>query len=469
MEQVNDRLQPLQMWDVAAIHAAAVQILSQTGMHFESPAVQTLMRQHGFKTDGPIVFFGEDHIQRALETAGRAFTLLARNPERNVVFDRDTCGVGTGRGAVFMMEPDGTRRNATAADCTNIFKLAHNLDVITILGNLVIPGDIPPSQLYPFLLAAQLLYSDKPVIALDATSIELLCAAFDTTPQAMQTDAERGLAYAHATINAISPLMLSRDQGDSLLRLAEHGIAICISPTPAAGSTGPCTLAGTLTLQHSEFLGLLVVTQLVRPGLPVFYSTFPASSDMRTMGVAYGSPEARVMEVGAAQIAKSFDLLTRGNIGLTDSQISDFQAGAEAMFNVTSAIRAKINYLPGCGHLASFAAASCEKLVLDAELANYVLRYCQPIPVNAETLAVEVIQAVGPRGNFVTQKHTFDHFRTEFYHPSVFCRQTYERWARECHTAALAAREAVHRILERYAPPPIDPDLERRLRRIVAG
>lgn len=469
MEHVNDRLQPLQMWDVAAIHAAAVQILCQTGMHFDSPAVRELMQKHGFKTDGPIVFFTEAHIQRALENAGREFTLLARNPERNIHFDTDTCAVGTGRGAVFMMEPDGTRRSATAADCINIFKLAHNLDVIRVLGNLVIPGELPAERLHPFLMAAQLLYSDKPAIALDQTSIAPLSTAFGITPQRMKADAEKRLAYAHMTINAISPLMLSTDQGENLLYMAEHGIAICISPTPAAGSTGPCTLAGTLTLQHSEFLGLLVLTQLVRPGLPVFYSTFPATSDMRTMGVAYGSPEARVMEVGAAQIAKSFNLLTRGNIGLTDSQISDFQGGAEAMFNVTSAVRAKINYLPGCGHLASFAAASCEKLILDAELASYVLRYCEPIPVNAETLAVEVIQTVGPRGNFITQKHTFDHFRTEFYHPTVFSRQTYEKWAKERHTAVLAAREAVGRILERYAPPPTEPALERYLSQIIKG
>lgn len=463
MEFVNDRLQPLQMWDVAAIHAAAVQILCQTGMHIDSPAIQALMQKHGFKTEGPIIFFTEESVQRSLESVGREFTLLARNPERNLHFDRDTCGVGTGRGAVFMMAPDGTRRSATAEDCADIFKLAHNLDVITVMGNLVIPGEIPAEKLFSFLVAAQLFYSDKPVLAIDAASIDILCTAFEITPERMQADAEKGLAYAHTTINAISPLALSRDQAENLLCMAAHGIATCISPTPAAGSTGPCTLAGTLTLQHAEFLGLLVISQLVRPGLPVFYSTFPASSDMRTMGVAYGSPEARVMEVGAAQIAKSFDLLTRGNIGLTDSQISDFQGGAEAMFNVTSAVRAKINYLPGCGHLASFAAASCEKLVLDAELASYALRYCQPIPVNADTLAVDVIQTVGPRGNFITQKHTFDHFRTEFYHPTVFSRQTYEKWARERNTAALAARETVGRILERYAPPPIEEGLERYL------
>ena len=469
MEQTNDRLQPLQMWDVAAIHAAAVQILCQTGMHFNSPTVRELMHKHGFKSDGPIVFFTEDSIQRALESAGREFTLLARNPDRSVHFDADTCAIGTGRGAVFMMEPDGTRRSATIEDCINIFKLAHNLDVIRVLGNLVIPGELRAERLHPFLMAAQLLYSDKPAIALDHTSIAPLCTAFGILSRKMKADAEEGLAYAHTTINAISPLMLSTDQGDNLLCMAEHGIAICISPTPAAGSTGPCTLAGTLTLQHSEFLGLLVLTQLVRPGLPVFYSTFPASSDMRTMGVAYGSPEARVMEVGAAQIANSFKLLTRGNIGLTDSQISDFQGGAEAMFNVTSAVRAKINYLPGCGHLASFAAASCEKLILDAELANYVLRYCEPIPVNAETLAVNVIQSVGPRGNFITQRHTFDHFRTEFYHPTVFSRQTYEKWAKERQTAALAAREAVGRILARYAPPPTEASLERYLGDLIKG
>jgi trimethylamine--corrinoid protein Co-methyltransferase len=76
---------------------------------------------------------------------------------------------------------------------------------------------------------------------------------------------------------------------------------------------------------------------------------------------------------------------------------------------------------------------------------------------------------VGPRGNFITQKHTFDHFRTEFYHPTVFSRQTYEKWAQERHTAVLAARETVGRILERYAPPPIEPALEAYLKDMMQG
>jgi trimethylamine--corrinoid protein Co-methyltransferase len=137
------------------------------------------------------------------------------------------------------------------------------------------------------------------------------------------------------------------------------------------------------------------------------------------------------------------------------------------MFNTASAIRAKINYLPGCGHLASFAAASKEKLLLDAELAAYALRYCEPIPVNADTLAVDVIQTVGPRGNFVTHKHTFEHFRSEFYHPYIFSRQTYEKWARERNTAVLAARNTLERILNRYPPPPTDPALVRYLQRVM--
>ena len=39
----------------------------------------------------------------------------------------------------------------------------------------------------------------------------------------------------------------------------------------------------------------------------------------------------------------------------------------------------------------------------------------QPVVVNPETLATEIIKKVGPSGTFMTEKHTRKHFREFWY------------------------------------------------------
>lgn len=48
---------------------------------------------------------------------------------------------------------------------------------------------------------------------------------------------------------------------------------------------------------------------------------------------------------------------------------------------------------------------------MDNEFAQMIKCVVNGIPVNDETLAVDVIDTGGPFQQFLTQKHTFDHIR----------------------------------------------------------
>ncbi|MFQ5445192.1 MAG: trimethylamine methyltransferase family protein, partial [Nitrospinales bacterium] len=48
-----------------------------------------------------------------------------------------------------------------------------------------------------------------------------------------------------------------------------------------------------------------------------------------------------------------------------------------------------------------------------------------------ETLAREVIEKVGPGGHFLEEAHTYNHFKSELWVPSLMTRATYEDWQRE--------------------------------------
>jgi trimethylamine---corrinoid protein Co-methyltransferase len=445
------------------IHDTSLMLLEKNGLQLgAAAALLTRCRQLGLRTDGDRVYFTATQIEKALAQVPASFRLLARNPERSLDYLPGASFIGLGRSAAFVFDEQGVRRQATGRDFIELMQLGQQLDEIKLVGNLVTPADIAPERVYDFMMAAQIRYSDKPYHLLHATDLPLLCEAFQIEPGALASACDAGQVYAHTTVNTISPLAISPEQGEHLQVMAENGIAINISPAPAMGSSSPCTIAGTLAVNNAEILAVLVIAQLLRPGLPVLYGVFPAGTDMRSMGATYGSAEARLLEQGAVRMANRYGLLTRGNVGLNEAFDCDFQAGAESMFNFTEALRSNINYLPGCGLLASFAGASKAKLVMDAELAAMAQRYQRPWTAADDDLAGDLTCRVGPKGSFIMQPHTYSRCRTELHHPRVFCRSSYEKW-REGENLAARAGHHADRLIAEFRNPPLPASVEQRL------
>lgn len=453
---------------IERIHETSLILLGKSGFQLGSAVLLARCREYGLKTENDRVYFTPRQVEHALAQVPDGFRLLARNSERSLDYRQGTSFVGLGRSAAFVSDEDGIRRQATGKDYVEMMKLAQQLDEIRLVGNLVTPADISPDQVYDFMMAAQICYSDKPYHLLHPSDLPLLCAAFQIEPGELISACAQGQVFAHTTVNTISPLAISPEQCEHLLVMAENGIAINISPAPAMGSSSPCTIAGTLAVNNAEILAVLVIAQLIRPGLPVLYGVFPAGTDMRSMGATYGSAEARLLEQGAVQMARRYGLLTRGNVGLNEAYGCDFQAGAESMFNFTEALRQGINYLPGCGLLASFATASKAKLVLDAELAATLARYHRPWTATDEELALDLICQVGPKGSFIMQSHTFARCRSELHHPKVFCRSSYEKWREGEHLSTVAERHA-DRLIAEFRKPPLPASVEQRLLPLLEG
>ena len=50
------------------------------------------------------------------------------------------------------------------------------------------------------------------------------------------------------------------------------------------------------------------------------------------------------------------------------------------------------------------------------------------IKVNKETLAFDVIEKVGPGGNYITEDHTVEHMVNEFFYPNLSVRCNFDIW-----------------------------------------
>ena len=104
-----------------------------------------------------------------------------------------------------------------------------------------------------------------------------------------------------------------------------------------------------------------------------------------------------------------------------------------------------------------------EALVLDSELYHSVLFSTSEINMDSEHMALDVIKAVGPRGHYLREKHTREHFRklnfSEIVHVSKPGGGYYDPIDR--------AREKTDWILENHHPEPLSIEQQTDINRIL--
>ncbi|MCG8687259.1 MAG: trimethylamine methyltransferase family protein, partial [Desulfobacterales bacterium] len=120
------------------------------------------------------------------------------------------------------------------------------------------------------------------------------------------------------------------------------------------------------------------------------------------------------------------------------------------------------NYIHhAAGMLESMLAVAHEQFVIDDEIIGNACKVLKGIDVDEEHLAMEVIDSVGPGGNFMTAPHTMKHIRSEYYNSNgVTDRKSRDKWETE---GSLDARQRALKIAKKllennksYIPADVD-------------
>jgi trimethylamine--corrinoid protein Co-methyltransferase len=256
---------------------------------------------------------------------------------------------------------------------------------------------------------------------------------------------------------AISPFVFPREVVDRIFIAADRCMPQVPGATAQPGATAPMTLAGTVVQVTAEALIHITLAQLRKPGCPVCMSGNVGILDMATALMAFGAPEGSLGLAAQAEVAQSFGLPTWGLAGSTDAKRLDAQAGIESTFAIFAQALAGLNLIHDVGYMASGMACSCEQLVMGDEIIGMVRRFIEGIRVDADTLARDVIDAVGPGGNFLAQRHTVDHLRKELWQAKLMNRQPIATW-QEAGGPVMEDRvqEEVRRIVETHRPETLD-------------
>jgi len=121
----------------------------------------------------------------------------------------------------------------------------------------------------------------------------------------------------------------------------------------------------------------------------------------------------------------------------------------------------------GLGMLESGITFDFGQLVLDCEFARMIKHTVNGIPVNDETLALDVIGEIGPFGDFLSHRHTFDGMRNQST-PDLIDRRGRDMWESDGATDSYTRAAAKARtIIETHRPDPLPEEVLLKIRAII--
>ena len=127
-------------------------------------------------------------------------------------------------------------------------------------------------------------------------------------------------------------------------------------------------------------------------------------------------------------MAQRYRLPFFGTAGCTDAKFPDAQAAAEVAFSCLASAAVGANLIHDAGSwLDHGSLASPAFMVLVNEILYMVNQFMGGVPVNDETLALEMMNRVGPGGHYLSEDHTLRHYK-EMWYSDLFDRSIYQTW-----------------------------------------
>ena len=462
---VGGQYKPLTDAEVERIHEASLEVLEHTGVLVEEPEALALFREAGAHVQENRVRLPRALVEDAIDLAPSRVVLAGRDPRHDLILEGARVHIGTGGAALQILDLEtGAIRKAVLHDVGDMARIVDALDNIHFYLIPIYPTDVPEEQVEISKYYAALANTTKHVQAGAYTlqgirDVVAMCEQIAGNPESLRARP----VVSFITSWMVSPLKFATDVTALLIEVCRQGIPIVLSAAPMAGSTSPVTLAGTLVQLNAEQLSGVVLTQLVSPGTPVIMGPIPATADMRSGKYLGGSVELGISNAAITQLAHRYEIPIYNSAGMTDSKLPDIQAGMEKAQSAIQVALAGTNFIHhAAGMLEDMSTIAYEQFVIDNEMLGMTMRAVRGIEVDDDTLAVGVIDRIGPGGHYLADDHTIRYMRTEHYYPSdVFDRRDRDEWEDDGATDAwLRAKDIAREILRRHRPEPIDPDVD---------
>lgn len=468
------KLELLEEDSINRIHLCSLNILKEIGVKIHNKELlQRLDSTDGITVDHHKgeVRFDPEKVEKAIKIAGKNFIHFGRDYTKKAKFGYGEKVFSSSGGQwAWVDSRRKKRRTPNKQDFFDAIRLADALENIDIVGGMAEPAEIPRQVRDVFIYKELIKRTRKPVSAwINGKNtakyiLEIFKAVSGGTKELQDKPLIKGL------VTPVSPLQFNREGSDILMLFADIGLPLAFGSMVMAMVSGPATLAGTVALQNAEVLAGITISQVLRPGLPVLYVGIPHISDPRNMNISFGSPEQGIMAVMVTELSKKYGFPIAINVGLTDSNLPDGQAGVEKSATLLLGMLAGADTFGSMGISGADQGFSLAQLVIDDETIGYLKRIIKGAEVSDETLAYNVIKEVGIGGSFISMDHTLQHFRKELWFPTIFERLGWEVWEQSGRMDLLErAREKAEKIILQQKEEEIDKDLVEEIDTIYAA
>jgi trimethylamine--corrinoid protein Co-methyltransferase len=408
-------------------------------------------------------------VEEAIRLSPRTVLFAGRNEKYDMRLERGRVHFGTGEGATSILDHETSIvRPSTKGDIANAARLTDALPNYDFVMPIYTAQDVPHEVFPLHALHALLKNTEKPVMVvdfgLDARDLIRMAGVVVGGEEKLR---ERPILGMYC--EPISPLIHGKNQTRNLMSFARAKLPIAYVTAPASGSTAPATIAGAIVQSNAETLSGNVIAQLTSKGAKYIHGSCTSIFDGATGVFPYGAPEWMFINIAMAQLGRYYSLPTFSTGGSSDSKVLDGQATYEAALTLLFAAQSGANLIHDTGAFLNLGlTGSLDLLTICDEIVSTIKYVLDGIEISEETLALDVIDKVGPRGNYFSQSHTLKLFKKEHWFPSLTDRQIKQTWVKNGSKDVLQrANEKTREILQRHKPTPLPVAVEKELDKVL--
>lgn len=451
--------------EIERIYFDALGVIARDGARVKSgQALKLFEHSEAVVTDYDLVRIPAVLVEKALQSHPGKIILAGRTGQYSVRSQKDELAFGAG--PVHPLDQPG---GSVYEDVYNAARLADFITNFDFIAGPLRPspknGDSWNLSYVPALVEG----SSKPLLLGTADKNELSTLwRMMSLISGGEKEFRLSPGFAHY-VEIDSPLTLSRVEAKKLLFCAEKQIPCVCASRAVSGVTAPAAVAGTLVQTLAETMLVSVLSYLENPGMPLIRGGITTIPDSSGAGCSFGAPELALTTAANTDVSKWLGLGMLFPAGITDSAEPGQDAGTDFASGLFYAFLSGADLICGSGLINSAKEASLDGMVMCAEIIEMIKQIGKGISTDEEYLAMDLIESVGPGGEYLTCDHTLDHWH-EWFRPNLINRATYDMWAADGKkTMKDRAAEERKKILEEHEPAALDPKLAAELKALAGS
>ena len=449
-------------------------LLSTKGVKIDHPKVMELLKNAGAEVEAAsgCVKFPKSIIDKALQSIPKKFTLAAPDPKYDLTFPhpQEVFYTRTCTGGMNYLTVDDEYHNVTIEEVADWIKLINSLENIDFCAlPSTSPKSVPGEAIDIHTLRTVLEHSKKHVWVqpYEAENVKYLIDLAITRAGGKEEFKKRPIISF--IVCSVPPFQYKYMDMEALYQCCMNGVPVQPCSLPAAGANAPITPQGIALLAATEVMAMIIMAQLMAPGLPVIATPLLFAMDMMTTYTLQSPIETTRGRMAAMQLfEEGYGIRAHSYGSGTDSFVLDGQCMIERTSLAHMMALSGASVLGGAGQIEVAKTISPIQLIIDNDIFAMTKKMLSGMEINEDMVAWNEMMELTGKESFVDMDHTFEHFRDSL-RLTTFNRDSRPNWVKSGSKDIMGrAKEAYQEHKASYEPIAVSKEVLGKMDAIVA-